>query len=119
MVFDPDGTCSYQTATVGSYHEDTSPRRCPLADLVSRFRGELGVAALWYAPIAGYLLLVSAWARRNANHRPISSGCSAMTMNRIQISDEKSRDMPGVPWLGTSGHCRVLPALMESRGPLP
>ena len=26
----------------------------------------LGVAALWYAPIAGYLLLVSAWARRNA-----------------------------------------------------
>ena len=45
MVFDPDGTCSYQTATVGSYHEDTSLRRCPLADLVSRFRGELGVAA--------------------------------------------------------------------------
>ncbi len=26
----------------------------------------LGVAALWYAPLAGYLLLVSAWARRNA-----------------------------------------------------
>ncbi len=26
----------------------------------------LGVAALWYAPVAGYLLLVSAWARRNA-----------------------------------------------------
>jgi hypothetical protein len=29
----------------------------------------------------------------------MSKGCNAITMKRIQSSDEKSSDMPAVPWL--------------------
>jgi ABC-2 type transport system permease protein len=53
----------------------------------------LGVAALWYAPIAGYLLLVSAWARRNAFLWAVMPPWILAVVERIAFGTEYVRSL--------------------------
>lgn len=54
--------------------------------------GGLAIAVLWYAPVAGYLLLVSAWSKRNPFIWAVVPPFVAILLERIAFGTEHVRE---------------------------